>query len=104
MKRKSVRPFRWAAALKALFSPVRKKRFETRLNMEELNERIVPATYHPNPAVADGAANSLRADLIAANNDTTTNATETFDLTSSATYTLTIPNPVTGEENLSVAG
>ena len=104
MKRKSVHWVRWSAALKTLFSPVRKKRFETRLNMEELHARIVPATYHPSALVADGAVNSLRADIVAANNDTTTSPTETFDLTSGATYTLTIKNPVTGSENLGYAG
>ncbi len=90
MKRK---PISWTTVLKQIFSPVRRKPVSTRLAIETLDERIVPASYSPNPNALDGATGSLRADITAANNDTTANAVETFNLTSAATYTLTIANP-----------
>ncbi len=106
------KPVCWADALKKLFSPLRKKRWQTRLGLEELNERIVPAVYHPSATIGDPtvtplnlkALNTLRSDIILANEDLTLSAVETFDLAAGATYKLSIPNPKTGSENLGFFG
>jgi hypothetical protein len=92
----------WASALKAIFSPVRKRRQSgnTALRVESLDERIVPTkTYNPAP-VGDGAANSLRTDLTDANgfND----ADIVINLTT-GTYNLTIGNGL-AQDNANASG
>ncbi len=77
MNRKSVN---WVKAVKQIFSPVRKKRAATsRLNLESLDSRVVPALF----TVAAGDPASLRAAITAANNDDGTGtggATETIQI------------------------
>jgi hypothetical protein len=107
------KPVCWADALKKLFGPGRKKRTQSRLGVEELQERVLPSTtYFPSATVGDPTVtpknlttlNSLRSDIILANEDLSPNAIETFDLTGGATYTLTQANPKTGSENLGFFG
>lgn len=56
-----------------------------RPGLETLEDRLAPATFNPLPATPDGAAGSLRAAIVAANQNA--DATNTINLTN-GTYTL----------------
>jgi hypothetical protein len=68
--------------------------------VERLEDRTVPAIFNPLAATADGAVGSLRADIIAANNNG--DLSNTFNL-QGAIYNLTLKNTA-GQENLSATG
>ena len=94
LKRKTAH---WKEILKKLFRTAHKKPVLTRLQVEELRERIVPATvWNPSSAAADGSTNSLRADISAAEADTTSSV-EQFNL--SGAYILSIANSNTSTSN-----
>jgi hypothetical protein len=83
--------FRWfGRQRRAPISRNTNRAFATRFrpSVEPLQERILPANYFPSPLVADGAANSLRADLALANANPGP-ASDTIYLQGGATYSLT---------------
>lgn len=98
-------PVRSAKALFSSFSRFLKRRpypiSRVRLYVEQLEDRLSPATFNPAPGTADGAAGSLRADIITANGNGDT--TNTFNL-AAGTYTLNIANGAGGQENASATG
>ena len=98
MKRK---PVSWADALRHIFSPVRKKRGFTRLAVEEFESRTVPAVITVT-SLTDGGLGSLRAAITLAN--TNNDASNTIELASGATYTLTLANGAGGQDNANAAG
>src|SRR5262249_3389564 len=71
----------------------------TKLLLEGLEDRRVPATFSPMASAADGTANSLRAAIIAAN----TNGQDNTINLQAGTYLLTLPN-TTGQENAAATG
>src|SRR5262249_13152281 len=71
-----------------------------RLTVERLEDRTLPATFNPLAGTADGAAGSLRADIIAANNKC--DVTKVFNLENS-THHLTLTN-IARQEKLSATG
>jgi hypothetical protein len=68
-------------------------------SLEPLEDRALLANFSPVPNVADGAANSLRAAIIASN---TNNQNDTITL-KSGTYSLSIANTA-GQENAAAQG
>jgi hypothetical protein len=73
------------------------------LEVDLLEDRTVPATFHPSPSplvVPDGAPGSLRAAIIAANGNAST--TNTFILRAGE-YILSVPNTL-GQENAAARG